>query len=255
MKIAAAAAVSPVMASPGDTLAGARVMRAVLVVLVCAAAAPAAAAPATGTIAGTVRWKGDAPAPVLVDRSSDPVCAKTPRASEDVVVDHGKLRDVLVRISVGGAPAAAAPDAPAVIEQRECMYTPRVVGIVAGQKVEVRNADDTFHNVRANLAGKVLWNLGQPVAAPALERSNLGKPGDVVALHCDVHPWMASWIAITDHAFFAVTGPDGAFTLRDVPPGTYTVEAWHPTLGTKTARVKVKKGKTAKAAFTFAAPR
>jgi len=212
----------------------------------------ASAAPATGTIVGVVSWKGDAPAPTLVDRSSDPVCAKTARSTEDVVVDHGKLRDVLVRITVGSAPAVAAPTAPAVIEQRECMYTPRVVGIVAGQTVEIRNADATFHNVRGNLGPKVLWNLGQPAATPSIGRSNLGKAGDVVALHCDVHPWMSSWIVISDHPYFAVTGADGAFTLANVPPGTYTVEAWHPTLGTRSLKVKVKKGKTAKAAFAFA---
>lgn len=244
------------MKNPTGARVLARPMLRVLVVLVVLAslASLAHAGPTTGTIAGVVSWQGDAPAPRLLDRSSDPVCAKTARPAEDVVVDHGKLRDVLVRIAVGGAPAAAVPATPAVIVQRECMYTPRVVGLVAGQRLEVRNADATFHNVRGNLGPKVLWNLGQPAAAPAIERTIAGQPGDVVALHCDVHPWMASWIAITDHPFFAVTGPDGAFALKGVPPGTYTVEAWHPTLGTKTARVKVKKGKTAKATFTFAAP-
>lgn len=222
---------------------------------VVGSAALAHAAPATGTIAGAVIWKGDAPAARTVDRSSDPVCAATARSAEDVMVAKGKLRDVLVRIAVGGAPAAAAPEAPAVIVQRECMYAPRVIGIVAGQKVEVQNADATFHNVRGNLATKVLWNLGQPAATPAIVRENLGKPGDIVSLHCDVHPWMASWVAISDHPYFAVTGADGAFALKDVPPGSYTVEAWHPTLGLRTAKVKVKKGKTAKATFTFTAPK
>lgn len=235
------------------TAAVPRAMRAVLVALVVAIPALVHAAPTTGTIAGVVSWKGDAPTPRPIDRSSDPICGKTARTAEDVVVERGKLRDVLVRITVGGAAAATAPDAPAVIVQSECMYTPRVIGIVAGQKVVVSNADATFHNVRGNLGAKVLWNLGQPAATPAIERTNLGQAGEVVALHCDVHPWMAAWIAITDHGFFAVTGPDGAFTLAGVPPGTYTVEAWHPTLGTKTARVKVKKGKTAKAGFAFAA--
>jgi hypothetical protein len=223
--------------------------------LVALAAAPAAAAPpTTGTITGAVHWKGAAPARAPIDRASDPACAATARPAEDVVVEHGKLRDVLVRLAVGAAPAVPAPATPAVIVQHECMYAPRVVGLIAGQKLEVRNADATFHNVRGNLGAKVLWNLGQPAAAPAIERTDLGKPGDIVALKCDVHPWMSSWIAISDHPFFTVTGPDGAFTLANVPPGTYTLEAWHPTLGTKTVKVKVKKGKTAKAKLTFAAP-
>ncbi|MEZ4401274.1 MAG: carboxypeptidase regulatory-like domain-containing protein [Kofleriaceae bacterium] len=226
---------------------------------VAAAAATASAAPATGTIAGAVAWKGAAPTPPPLDRSSDPVCAKDPRTAEDVVVTNGKLRDVLVRITVGGAPMpppgpAEPPPAPAVVLQSQCMYGPRVVGIVPGQAVEIRNLDATFHNVRGNLAAQVLWNLAQPKGAPAITRTALGKPGDIVSLHCDVHPWMAAWVAVTDHPYFAVTGADGAFTLKGVPPGSYTVEAWHPTLGKQTVKVKVKKGKTAKATFTFAAP-
>ena len=228
--------------------------------LVCAAAlaaaaTTAAATPATGSVAGVVTWKGPAPAAAPVDRSADPVCAQTTHGTDDVVVTGGKLRDVLVRVAVGGAPPAAAPTTPAVIAQTECMYTPRVIGVVAGQPVEIRNLDATFHNVRGNLLTKVLWNLAQPKGAAPLVRDMKGTvAGDVVALHCDVHPWMAAWIVVTDHAFFTVTGADGAFALADLPPGSYTLEAWHPTLGKQTARVKVKKGKVTRARFTFSAP-
>ncbi|MBK9033511.1 MAG: DUF2012 domain-containing protein [Myxococcales bacterium] len=222
--------------------------------VLAATATLAAAGPTTGSIVGTVAWKGAPPPPTPVDRSSDPVCAKTARGAEDVVVTDGKLKDVLVRIAIGGAAAAPAPTAPALIAQSECMYGPRVVGVVAGQTLEIRNLDATFHNVRGNLVKKVLWNLAQPKGAAPLVRDKLGAPGDVVSLHCDVHPWMAAWVVVHDHAFFTVTGADGAFTLPDVPPGTYTVEAWHPTLGLRSAKVKVKKGKAARATFTFAAP-
>lgn len=220
----------------------------------CAATGTAAAGPTAGSITGTVTWTGPAPAATPVDRSSDPVCAKTSHGTDDVVVTDGKLRDVLVRIKIGGAPPAAAPTTPAVIAQSECMYAPRVVGVIAGQALEIRNLDATFHNVRGNALTKVLWNLAQPKGAAPIVRDLAGRaPGDVVSLHCDVHPWMAAWVVVSDHAFFAVTGADGAFTLPGVPPGTYTVEAWHPTLGLKTATVKVKKGKAAKARFAFAA--
>jgi hypothetical protein len=212
----------------------------------------AAAAPATGTIAGTVSWKGAAPARAELDRSRDPVCARSPRLAEDVVVTDGKLRDVHVRVKLGTAGTHAAPATSVSVIQRDCMYAPRVVGLVAGQKLEVVNGDPTFHNVRGNLGTKILWNLAQAAAAPSIVRSELGKAGEVVSLHCDVHPWMAAWAVISDHPFFDVTETDGAFELKDVPVGSYTVEAWHPTLGLKTIKVKVKKGKTAKAAFVFA---
>ena len=219
----------------------------------CGAAATARAD--GGTIKGTVRWKGAAPERPMLDRMSDPVCAATPRASEDVVVDKGLVKDVLVRIKVGTAGTHAAPATPAVVVQDQCMYGPRVVGVLAGQTLEIRNGDPTFHNVRGNRAGKVVWNLAQPAQAPAITRKELGAPGDIVDLHCDVHPWMAAWVAVMDHPDFAVTGADGAFTITGVPPGTYTLEAWHPVLGLTSTKVKVKNGKPTKATFTLAAPK
>lgn len=215
----------------------------------------ALAGPGVGSITGVVKWKGEPPVAAPVDRSSDPICAATPRGKDDVLVADGKLRDVVVRITAGAVPPAATPAEPVVIAQSECMYAPRVSVAIAGQSVEVRNLDATFHNVRGNKLAKVLWNLGQPKGAPPIVRDlKAAAVGDVISLHCDVHPWMAAWVVVSDHAAFAVTGRDGAFTLRDLAPGTYTVEAWHPTLGKKSAKVKVKKGKPAKLAFTFAAP-
>lgn len=211
-------------------------------------------APATGTITGTVTWRGEVPARTVLDRSRDPSCAKTARLSEDVLVEGGRLRDVHVRVKIGTAGTHPAPATPVVIVQTDCMYTPRVVGVMAGQKLEVVNSDPTFHNVRGNLGTKILWNLAHTAGAANLVRSDLGAAGEVLSLHCDVHPWMAAWAVVSDHPYFAVTGADGAFTLRDVPAGTYTLEAWHPRLGLKTARVKVTKGRTAKATFAFAAP-
>ncbi len=226
------------------------VIFALLVLTSTGAAQPKAA----GTIAGTVSWKGAAPARAPLDRKTDPVCAKTARLNEDIVVTDGKLRDVHVRLKLGSAGTHAAPGTAAVMAQTECMYSPRVLGVVAGQKVEILNGDPTFHNVRGNLGTKILFNLPHMAGGAPLSRGDLGKAGDVVAMRCDVHPWMAAWIVIRDHSYFAVTGDDGAFTLANVPPGSYTLEAWHPTLGLKTAKVKVKKGKTAKASFSFAAP-
>lgn len=214
----------------------------------------AAAAADGGTITGTVAWKGAAPARAAIDRSSDPVCAAHPRTSEDIVVERGKVRDVLVRIKNGSAGAHVAPTTPALIVQDQCMYGPRVVGVVAGQPLEIRTADATFHNVRGNRGGKVVWNLAQPAASPPITRTELGKPGDIVDLHCDVHPWMQAWVAVQDHPFFAVTGADGAFTIANVPPGTYTLEAWHPVLGLTSTKIKVRKGKATRAAFTLKAP-
>ena len=232
-------------------------MKLAAVALVAAAVlAPAGPAAAGGyTITGVVKWKGAVPERPPLDRMSDPVCAANPRASEDVVVEKGRVRDVLVRIKVGTAGTHAAPAAPAVIIQDQCMYGPRVVGVVEGQPLEVRNGDPTFHNVRGNRDGKVVWNLAQPATAAAITRTDLGKPGDIVDLHCDVHPWMAGWVAVHDHPFFAVTGTDGAFAIASVPAGTYTIEAWHPVLGLTSRKIKVKRGKAPVVNFTLAMPK
>jgi plastocyanin len=205
------------------------------------------------SITGTVSFKGTPPERKALNRESDPVCAKTPKLAEDVVVENGKLKDVLVRIKVGTASVAAktAPETPAVITQSECMYSPRVVGVVAGQKLEIRNGDPTFHNVRGTLGSQILWNLAHLSGGAPHVRSDLGKAGEVVALHCDVHPWMAAWAVVSDNPYFAVTGADGTFKIDGLPPGTYTLEAWHPTLGLKSTKVKVKKAKAAKATFAF----
>lgn len=218
--------------------------RALPVVLLALLATPVLAQPkpGPGSIKGTVIFEGEAPARDKLERDSDPYCAKTEKLAEDVIVTKGKLKDVLVRIQNGRAGKHAPPAAPAVIDQQGCMYTPRVVGIVAGQKLAVRNSDGTFHNVRGHVAGKPLWNKPHPKGAGPLALDASPKPGDVVTIVCDVHPWMKSFAVVQDHPFFAVTGEDGSFEIKGLAPGTYTLEAWHPTLGAKSLQVKIGTG-------------
>lgn len=198
-----------------------------------------------GVISGVVTFEGTPAEAAPVDRTADPKCGDAPPAGSLV-------GGVLVRIENGTAGEHAAPEEPAVITQTGCEYTPRVVGIVEGQAVEVRNGDPTFHNVRGNRGERVAFNHAQQAKAKPIVKRDLGDAGDVVSLHCDVHPWMQGWIVVHDHPYFTVTSEDGSFALTGVPPGTYTVEAWHPTLGLQTTKVKVKKGKrAAKAKFVF----
>jgi plastocyanin len=206
---------------------------------------------AGGKIKGVVVFEGAPPERLPLQRFTDPLCAKVERLSEDVIVTDGKLKDVLVRIKPGTAankPAAAV--APAVIDQRDCMYTPRVVGVVVGQQVAIRNSDATFHNVHGTVAGAQQWNKPASPGDPALVLDGPGHAGDVIDLVCDVHPWMHAYVVAQDNPAFAVTGADGAFELTGLAPGSYTVEAWHPTLGLRSQTVKV--GKTVAAArFAF----
>ncbi len=199
-----------------------------------------------GSVKGTVLFEGEPPTQPVLKRDSDLKCSQN-RADEQIVVAKGKLRDVVVRVKNGTVTQpAAAPATQVVIDQKDCMYSPRVVAIVAGQPVAVHNSDNTFHNVHGTLMGlgKDVFNKPQgPGADNIAVDATAAKPGDVLQLQCDVHPWMRSYIAVNDTPYFAVTGPDGTFDIEGLPEGTYTLEAWHPVLGTRTVKIVIGKAK------------
>jgi hypothetical protein len=195
-----------------------------------------------GSITGTVLFEGEPPEPATQERHVDPKCLQD-KPDDAIVVAKGKLRDVLVRIKNGTAGDHKPPTEALVIDQRGCTYVPRVAGLVAGQKLLVRNSDDTFHNVHGVLRGKDVLNKMQGPKAAELAIESTAKPDDVIELQCNVHPWMKAYIAVGDHPYFAVTDGQGKFEIKDLPVGTYTLEAWHPVLGTRTLTVKIGKAK------------
>lgn len=228
-----------------------------------AAAAPEAAKPpppapapvqvsGRGTVRGVVKFTGEAPAMADIAPSADPACEGMALKEQAVLVKEGKLQNVLVRVRgpVPGAPTA--PAEPVVVDQTKCTYLPRVQGAVSGQQLLVKNSDGTMHNVRGLVGTKAVFNMAQPPSAPPVTKP---MPGEVelLQLKCDVHPWMRGYIAVSPHPYFATTREDGAFSLEGVPEGTYTLEAWHETLGTKTADITVKDGAVSEASFEFSA--
>ncbi|MBL9012871.1 MAG: TonB-dependent receptor [Myxococcales bacterium] len=230
-------------------------MRLALIALLAPFSLPAAAladAP-KGTIKGTILFEGEPPERATLDRKSDPWCKQAETSlADDVVVTKGKLAGVLVRVANGSAGTHAAPATPAVLDQRGCAYTPHVVGLVAGQKLAVRNSDGTVHNVHARAAGKDVLNKMQGVKAADLPVDTAtAKPGDVLELSCGVHPWMRAYAVVQDHPYFAVTGTDGAFAITGLAPGSYTLEAWHPTLGAKSMPIKIGTGPKASITARF----
>ena len=211
------------------------------------------AAFAGGTIAGTASFSGTPPKPQKLNRKSDPVCAKKEMNDETILLgkDGKSLENVMVRVTKGASAAAAKPQAGNVlVDQKDCMYRPRVQGAVEGQKIQVRNDDGTLHNVHTYEGTKTLFNQAQPPGSAPIEKP-LPKSAETIKLKCDVHPWMIGYVVVNKNPYFAVTKDDGKFEIKDLPAGTYTIEAWHEKLGTKTQEVTVSEGKTATAKFEF----
>lgn len=205
-----------------------------------------------GTVHGFITFKGKAPAPTAIPPGTDPNCEGMALEEQPVLVKDGKLANVLVRVR-GDVPGQGTPrqNAMVVVDQNRCQYQPRVQGAVIGQPIVLMNSDQTLHNVRGMAGGKQLFNVTQP---PLKTKEAQGpKDPDVVRLHCDIHPWMTAFVVMNPNPYFVTSDEDGAFTLQGVPPGTYTLEAWHETLGTRTAEVTVKEGQDATVSFEFVA--
>ena len=205
-----------------------------------------------GNIAGRISFEGPAPKPAPVRMDSDPNCANPGATDEAVVVGaNGGLQNVFVYVKDGlGDLRFPVPARAAVMDQQGCRYMPHVLGAQVGQPVEIVNSDPTLHNVHAIPTANQEFNTGQPIKG--MKSTHTFSTKEVmVPFKCDVHGWMRAYIGVLDHPFFAVTGPDGTFSLKGLPPGTYTVEAWHETLGTQTQTVTIGASESKDVAFSF----
>ncbi len=218
-----------------------------------APASGAAAVPAgdKGDVAGTVVVNGKLPPADDLKRQSDAFCAKTPMKDESVIAGKkGELANVIVHIN--GLPATPPPAEKAGLSQDNCMYRPRVQAVVDGQKLEIRNGDPVLHNVHTYDGARTLFNVAQVPGTPNFEKT-FTQNGALIKFKCDVHQWMTAFIWVQNNGYFAVSDNDGKFEIKDVPVGTWDIEAWHERFGTKTGKITVAKGKPAETKFEFAA--
>jgi plastocyanin len=199
--------------------------------------------PSASDVTGTVKFDGIAPKPSPINMAQEPTCAKMhdgKAMSQDVVTGPGgSLANVIVYISAGlNSSSVAPPTTPAVIEQKGCMYLPHVVAMQAGQDLEVINSDSTSHNIHPMPVNNREWNKSQPPGAPPLE-ATFAREEIAIPVKCNIHPWMKSYIAVFMNPYYSVTDKDGNFELKNLPPGTYTITAWHEKFGTISQTITV----------------
>jgi plastocyanin len=210
-----------------------------------------------GNIHGTIHFTGEAPQRIAIDMAQDPVCsAADTNYTEQYVVHDGGLQDVYIYVRDGLGNRLYAPSAdPVVIDQKGCRFTPHVVGVQAGQPVKFTNSDSTMHNV--HITPLISTNQSVDISQPpngSGEMRTMPTPELMIPVRCNNHPWMEAFINVAANPFFAVSGPDGQFTIKGLPPGTYTIVAVHEKLGQKTATVAVASKQTASQDFTYGAP-
>jgi plastocyanin len=201
-----------------------------------------------------VVFEGTLPAPEKVKMTGDPYCTShgTGEAvKEEVLVGPDKgLANVFVYVKEGVEGSYPAPSDPVVLDQKGCTYHPRVFGIIVGQTLEILNNDETTHNVRAKCVSNPSFNLGMPGKDARVER-RFENPEVMVSIKCDVHGWMQSFAGVVSHPFFSVTGESGDFSIKNLPQGTYTIEAVHEKFGRLTQKVTIKGDEQQSATFTF----
>jgi plastocyanin len=225
-------------------------------------AAPAASAgkkvdaATAGAITGQVKFEGTLPPADLIRMNADRKCVQggdsNSQGSSLVVADDKSVANAFVYVKDGLDPAYGfdPPTAPAVLDQKGCLYSPRVLGVRVGQAIEIVNSDPTLHNVHALPMNNREFNHGQPKQFSKLSEV-FTTPEIMVRFKCDVHSWMSAWVGVVAHPYFAVTDATGAFTLPGLPPGSYTVEVWHEKLGRKTTQVTIGPSQTQAVSLTL----
>ena len=187
-------------------------------------------------------FDGAAPVTKKIDMSQDANCAASSgdKMTDDTQVADGKLGNVFVYLKGGPVDSHSfpTPSDAVTLDQQGCRYHPRVIGIQVNQTFRVTNSDNTTHNIHPSPKRNEEWNQQQAQGAPPIEKK-FGRPEILIPVKCNQHPWMKANIGVLAHPYFAVSAKDGTYTIKNVPPGSYTLVFWHETLGEQTQQVTV----------------
>ena len=216
-----------------------------------------------GSVVGTIAFNGTAPERKAISMAADNACAAgNPNPlSEDTIVNDGKLENVFIFVKDGKitdgstsknvtAYTFSPPSPDVLLDQKGCQYRPHVLGIMTTQQLKVTNSDGTTHNVNVQPKSNQGFNQAQGQGAPAIVKA-FPRAEVQVPVKCNQHPWMKSYLNVMRHPFFAVSGADGKFEIKGLPPGTYTIAAWHERFGEKTQSVTVAASESKTQDFSF----
>jgi plastocyanin len=223
-----------------------------------APAGPAIDPAAAGRVTASVTIEGAVPPAAIMKLTGDPKCVSeagaSERAEETIVTgDNQALQNVFVYVKDGlGSFSFPVPQEPVVLDQDKCRYAPRVLGVRVGQPFQIRNSDPLLHNVRANGTINQGFNKSTPIEGMSFNHTFATREV-MVPFKCDVHAWMTAYVGVLDHPYFGTSGADGRVVLANLPPGTYTIEAWHERLGAKTQQVTIGAKESRDVSFSFVA--
>ena len=207
-----------------------------------------------GTIKGHIKLSGDLPGNSIIRMGMDPKCAEINRGKRVVqetvaAAIDGSLANVFVRLQ-GTFPQTPVPKEPVVVDQRGCIYHPRVVGARVGQTLQVKNSDDLLHNVHSLTGKSNAFNISEPKAG-MVQQFTMKDEEVMLRIKCDVHSWMTTYIGVVTNPYFAVSNTAGTFEIADVPAGSYTIQTWHERYGPLTQTVRVRAGAATTVDFTY----
>ena len=209
-----------------------------------------------GRVSGKVTFEGTVPENALVKLESDPACVREHPDGlklDTILVNNGGLENVFVYVKDGlGNYYFDTPSTPVTLDQKGCNYSPHVFGVRTGQPLEIVNSDQTMHNVNAMAKVNPAFNLGQRIQGMKNAKV-FTAPEVMIRIKCDVHGWMNAYAGVLNHPYFSVTANGGAFELKNLPAGTYSIEAWHEKLGASTQSVTIAAKETKDVNFTFKA--
>ena len=218
--------------------------------------AQAVDAATAGSVMGTVKLDGTPPKMKLINMSAEAACAKdhasAPAMTQDVVPgDDGTLQNAVVYLMGDFSKYKFdEPTMPVTIDQKGCMYSPHVLALRTGQTLDVVNSDPVTHNIHPVPKDNREWNQSQPPGATPIMQS-FAREEVAIPVKCNVHPWMKAYIAVLNNPYFQVTGKDGSFDLRDVPPGNYVLIVWQEHYGTQQQMVTIGPKESKNVTFTF----